>query len=277
MTRWVTGRRPEDDRDPHRPCGESRSGGGESHPEGGGARTQRAGGVPGLPGHYPLTWHGQELHLLGDGALHWPSRGTLLVADLHLGKEAVFRARGLPIPDGAGQETLNRLERTRTRHLATNVVILGDLVHGPEGWTPETVTAIRNWRTRVPGTVWWIRGNHDRAAGASPHPLGLEEVEEGVVWSGLELRHTPPHDGLESPPVICGHLHPVIRLQASGSRGRLPCFVVDPQVLVLPAYGVFTGGHPVERRPERRLLVAAQEAVVEVARTRTGRGSGHRR
>lgn len=220
----------------------------------------------GSPGHHPLTWNGHELHLLGDGSLFWPGHDVLLVADLHLGKEAVFRARGIPIPDGAGGETLGRLERTRRWCGARHLAILGDLVHGPEAWTPEVVQAMERWRDGVPGRVWWIRGNHDRAAGPPPRTLALEEVEDGKRWSGVELRHDPPPDGRSAlTPIICGHLHPVVRLRAAGTRARLPCFVVDPRMLVLPAYGVFTGGHPVVGRKERRLLVAAGEAVVEVA------------
>ena len=39
--------------------------------------------------------------LLAGRALLWPERRTLLVADLHLGKGAVFRARGVPVPSGS--------------------------------------------------------------------------------------------------------------------------------------------------------------------------------
>jgi len=222
----------------------------------------------GPAGALPLTWRGEELLLLGDGALLHRVPKTLLVADLHLGKEAVFRARGLPIPEGAGAETLVRLARTCRDHQVREVIILGDLVHGPEAWTPEIVDALVHWRALVPGEVWWIRGNHDRAAGPPPRPLGMREVEDEAHRGPFRLRHDPP-DGAETPsgkPVLCGHLHPVVRLRAPGTRARLACFVVDPGVLVLPAYGIFTGGHPMKRRPGRRLFAAAGGTVVEVQR-----------
>ncbi|TVR64964.1 MAG: ligase-associated DNA damage response endonuclease PdeM [Gemmatimonadales bacterium] len=222
----------------------------------------------GSPGALPLTWWEEDFLLLGDGALLRCTGNTLLVADLHLGKEAVFRSRGLPIPEGAGTETLDRLARTCLDRHVREVVILGDLVHGPEAWTPETIDALLRWRARIPGEVWWILGNHDRTAGPPPCPLGIREVEDEAYRGRFLLRHEPPAgDGPESPqPVICGHLHPVIRLRAPGIRARPACFVVDPQVMILPAYGIFTGGYAVERRSRRRLFAAAGSTVVEVGR-----------
>ena len=48
---------------------------------------------------------------------------TLFVADLHLGKSATFRARGLPVPSGTTQDNLRRLAalvQTRMRRSASS-------------------------------------------------------------------------------------------------------------------------------------------------------------
>ena len=46
---------------------------------------------------------------------------------------------------------------------------------------------------------------------------------------------------------ICGHVHPVIRLQSAIDSLRLPCFYHEYplQRLTLPAFGSFTGGYEV--------------------------------
>ena len=44
--------------------------------------------------HHALFFHGQTLHLLPSGALHWPARKTLTVSDLHLGKSERLARRG---------------------------------------------------------------------------------------------------------------------------------------------------------------------------------------
>lgn len=41
-----------------------------------------------------------ELNLFCSGAAFWEEKSTLFLADLHLGKETSFQARGVPVPSG---------------------------------------------------------------------------------------------------------------------------------------------------------------------------------
>ena len=52
------------------------------------------------PSHITVQVAGTELCLLAEKALWWPERRTLLIADLHLGKAAGYRALGQPVPSG---------------------------------------------------------------------------------------------------------------------------------------------------------------------------------
>ncbi len=52
---------------------------------------------------------GESVELLAERALYWPRTRTLLVADVHLGKAAAFRAGGVPVPRGATASDLARL------------------------------------------------------------------------------------------------------------------------------------------------------------------------
>ena len=55
---------------------------------------------------------GEVFRLLPGGAALWERTATLLVADLHVGKDATFRAAGLPLPaetgDGNASEQLRK-------------------------------------------------------------------------------------------------------------------------------------------------------------------------
>ena len=51
-----------------------------------------------------------------------------------------------------------------------------------------------------------------------------------------------------------------------GDRIADRCFVAEPALLVLPAFGSFTGGHLVPPAAERRLWIARDDAVVDVTR-----------
>ena len=46
---------------------------------------------------------GHAFEPLAERALHWPARRTIILSDLHVGKAAVFRARGLPVPTGCDE------------------------------------------------------------------------------------------------------------------------------------------------------------------------------
>ncbi len=68
-----------------------------------------------------LTWRGEALELRPERVVHWPRERTLFLADLHLGKAALFRERGLGVPDGAEADDLARLSRVAQ-------------TTGPESW-----------------------------------------------------------------------------------------------------------------------------------------------
>ena len=69
--------------------------------------------------------------------------------------------------------------------------------------------------------------------------------------------------------VLAGHLHPCVVLTGAGrDRLRLPCFwlgdAVSNPVGVLPAFGSFTGMHPIERQPRDRVFAIAGASVQQV-------------
>ena len=231
---------------------------------GSGAGGMRAGGSgAGSPspssGIFPITWQGEALELLPGGGVHWPARRILFVADLHLGKAAVFRRRGIPVPDGAEAHDLDRLARIRDALGLETLVILGDLVHGPGAWNPELEDRLG---ASLPALRILVRGNHDVHGGDPPAGLGFQVEEEGHPLGPFHLRHQPRVDDA-APPHLAGHVHPVLTLRGPGDRLRLPCFVVAANYLVLPAFGAFTGGHPWSRRPGERIFLDVRHAGEE--------------
>ena len=206
---------------------------------------------------------GERVTLLAERALWWPARGALVVADVHLGKGATFRAAGIPIPRGSTTDDLARLDRALTRTGATALVILGDLFHARVGReAPGTLAQVGGWRGRWPELdVLLVRGNHDVGAGDPPTELGVRCVDEPWTETPFAFRHHPAPDG--SAYVLAGHIHPVVRLDARGGlRARLPAFVFGTRVALLPAFGSFTGGGPVEPEPGDRVYVVADDEVL---------------
>ncbi|MCB1981426.1 MAG: ligase-associated DNA damage response endonuclease PdeM [Rhodoferax sp.] len=211
---------------------------------------------------------GERVRLLGARAAYLPAHAVLLLADLHLGKGQAFRHLGVPVPRGSSGETLARVDALLAATGATRLVVLGDLLHAARGrgaaLDDEVTRAIDRWRARRPGLqLELVRGNHDRHAGDPPPAWGVRVAEDLLRLGGIALRHEPA--ALEGAYVLAGHLHPVLRLAGPAhDRLRLPCFRIGARVGVLPAFGAFTGGHPVRPAAGERLFVADGESVHEL-------------
>ncbi len=211
-----------------------------------------------------LTIGAEPLVLLPQKAVWLPLRKTLLVADAHIGKAVSFRALGVPVPRGTTSQTLDALSRIVDAHGARRIVFLGDFLHSARSHAPQTQAALERWRERH-GTLELVlvRGNHDDRAGDPPGALRIECVDEPWLLGGLALGHHPRAraEGY----VLAGHLHPCISVAGrANDHLRLPCFWFGPAVGVLPAFGAFTGMHPVRPAPGERVFAIAEERVMEV-------------
>jgi len=202
-----------------------------------------------------VQWANESLELLPEHALWWPKAHTLFIADLHLGKSASYRQFGLPVPSGSTQDNLQRMTRLVDRYAPRQIVCLGDFMHAATGRTPMVLQALRAWRDRHDTVgITLVRGNHDLHAGDPPPDLGIEVLNEPWLMGPFAACHHPQIHATHF--VLAGHTHPVVNLHgAARDRLRLPCFVKDERQATLPAFGSFTGGHPVELHP-RRLLYA---------------------
>ena len=207
---------------------------------------------------------GEELVLLPDRAVWWPAERTLLVADAHVGKAVTFRSLGVPVPRGTTSATLAALDALLARWPARRIVFLGDFLHAAEAHAPATLGALALWRSRQAGlALTLVRGNHDDRAGDPPPRLGFEVVAEPLRVGGLALCHHPRPHGVAY--ALAGHLHPCVSLGGRAhDRLRLPCFHFGAAVGVLPAFGSFTGMHPIRRAPGDRVYVVADGEVAEL-------------
>jgi DNA ligase-associated metallophosphoesterase len=204
---------------------------------------------------------GETLWLLPERALWWPVRRVLFVADLHFGKAAAYRALGQPVPAGTTRENLDRLNALLRQYMPAELVFLGDFLHAAEARTASVLSALTQWRESCADLhCILVRGNHDRRAGDPPASLGIDAVSEPWVIGPFAACHHPQSHPTHH--VIAGHVHPVVKLHGRGREHlRLPCFVLDAQKLVLPAFGEFTGGWIVEAEPGVQVFPAGGDAV----------------
>lgn len=219
----------------------------------------------------PGTMPAADIILLPGRAAYLPTTHTLLVADLHLGKAATFRRAGIPVPEGSAQRDLSRLERLVADTAARRLVVLGDLFHAQSGCTPAVLDEFSASRSRIPGTeVILVVGNHDRSLGRIPSALGIDSCLRTLDEPPFHFVHEPATPLVEPDReafTVAGHLHPTLALRSpSGDRIADRCFVAEGNLLVLPAFGSFTGGHRVEPAAGMRLWIARDDGVVDVTR-----------
>ncbi len=213
--------------------------------------------------HIRLAGADVALHPTGGACLI--EHQTLLVADAHFGKAVSFRRQGVPVPQGTTTETLTQLTRLVADSGARRVVFLGDFLHSARSHAAATLAALSRWRAdHAALQLTLVRGNHDDRAGDPPVALGMEVMDEPLPLGPFALCHHPqPVDGAY---VLAGHWHPCITLGGrANDRVRLPCFwfgdEVQHPVGVLPAFGSFTGMHPVALRDNDKVYGVAGGGV----------------
>jgi len=208
-------------------------------------------------GHHQAIEHcGQLLWLLPDKAIYWPAQHALLVADVHIGKAASYRALHQPVPRGTTEATLARLDNLLATYDCEQLIVLGDFLHARTAQAPATLAKLQSWRARHARVkIVLIRGNHDRNAGDPPGSLKIDVKDEPWIVQPFALQHEPnPHPRY---PVLAGHVHPVFTLRGRArQRLRLPCFLIDQNVSLLPAFGEFTGGWDITPADTSRVFLA---------------------
>lgn len=177
-----------------------------------------------------------------DRAVFFPSAGTLVLADVHLGRD---RASNVELPLGERADLLERLGALLDRFAPEEVVVAGDLLHSFDRVPRPVERTLSSFRARIAdagAALVVVEGNHDTMLGSL-----LEAGSECTVGDALVSHGHDAPDSNASLYVI-GHEHPAI---AIAGRKR-PCYLVGPaapagRVLVLPAFTRLAPGTDVSR------------------------------
>ena len=207
----------------------------------------------------PFSFDDHVLVALPQGALYWPARRALLIADLHFEKASWFAVGGQMLPPYDSIATLADLTTIVDAVQPAEIWCLGDSFHDSRGSDrlPERTQAML--QALIARTRWtWITGNHD--AGLSDRCGGI--IADEAVIDGLVLRHEA--DPADPRPELSGHFHPKFRVKLRGRHVSRRCFVASPAKIILPAFGALTGGLDAGHPEIRRAIGGQAEALVPV-------------
>ena len=185
----------------------------------------------------PIGFAGETVLLDPAGVLYIEDLKALIVSDLHLEKGSSFARRRQFLPPYDTRATLARLSALVEKYDPSIIISLGDSFHDDDASqrldvnSLETISVMTKNRTMI-----WVTGNHDPSA---PDHLPGDCATE-LALGRIMLRHIPMQTeaGFE----IAGHLHPCASIQARGKRVRRACFACDGKRMIMPSFGVLTGG-----------------------------------
>jgi DNA ligase-associated metallophosphoesterase len=198
-----------------------------------------------------------ELLLLdSSGAVFWPAKRVLIVADLHLEKSTAAAMQGSLLPPYDTRATLEKLQRAVRRYHPAVLVFLGDSFHDATGssrLSPKDRKALMSMALEV--HFIWITGNHDPGLPGLPGDV-VAQWQEGI----FRFRHHAEDqtEGVE----ISGHFHPKASVVTQVRRVSRPCFAIDEYRLILPAFGTYTGGLDVRAPAIARLFPRGLRVVL---------------
>ena len=186
----------------------------------------------------PIDFAGERFLADSRRALYWRAKGTLVIADLHIGKAQDYIPRGTLLPPYEMQDICERLVHLIRDYEPARVICLGDSFHRPGSFDrlcDNEKTCLQATMSSVPQWVF-VEGNHDAGLSGANWQLQAQINEERFIFL-----HQP--DAKSLLPQIVGHYHPKFKANG-GARKNLskPCFAYDGQLLILPAFGTYTGG-----------------------------------
>ncbi len=207
--------------------------------------------------------NGASLAADPSGALWWPERRALVVADLHFGKGSAYAAAGgALLPPYDSHATLERLEALARRYRPACWVSLGDSFHDRGAGARLDRQAALRLAQLVQGCDWiWLRGNHDPEPPSGFGGRALAEWRAGP----LVFRHEPRPG--PAPGEVAGHLHPRAAVATGRRQVSARVFATDGRRLLLPAFGAYAGGLDVHD-PAVRMLFARPPRVLLAGRER---------
>ncbi|QLD86645.1 metallophosphoesterase [Natronomonas halophila] len=177
-----------------------------------------------------------------DRAVYLPSADVLVLADLHVGRDA---ASNVHARLGEHEDLTERFEALLAHYGPAEAVIAGDLLHSfdalPTG-TAQTVHELRDIAAEADCRVVVTPGNHDSMLGELWEGSTPDEYRPSGADTVITHGHEPPEADADC--YVVGHDHPTIDIEGQ----RHPCYLYGTEqydtadVLMLPAFSRVPAG-----------------------------------
>ncbi|WP_375578090.1 ligase-associated DNA damage response endonuclease PdeM [Marivirga tractuosa] len=208
---------------------------------------------------------GEKLLLSEDKIIYWSKQQTAFIADFHLGKTTHFRKSGIAVPMAIITAEIDRIENIISKFRPKRIFFLGDLFHSDLNHEWNIFNEFLEQHPTIEFIL--IKGNHDILNDAVYKLSHLKIEEEPFNLTPFVLSHHPldKKELKQEDLNICGHIHPGISIKGKGrSYLKLPCFYLEGNQLVLPAFGRFTGLAKIKPSKASSIFAVLNESVKKV-------------
>lgn len=190
----------------------------------------------------PIRFADQRFIVDGCGVLFWPKHELLIFSDLHFEKGSFLTQFAHPLPRFDTRETLKRMQGLIAEYMPKQVICLGDSFHDGNAhkrMQSDDIMAINELIASVESWLW-ILGNHDPDI---PQSLSGQR-EKWLMLDQILFVHEPEDlPGYEAfSGQVVGHFHPKTSYTLSNKTVTGKCFLIGDALLLMPAFGKYTGG-----------------------------------
>ncbi len=201
----------------------------------------------------------QNFVLDSSKALFWIEHSSLIVSDLHIGKAAHFRKNGIPISQKVTENDIAKLKSLIEKYSPTKLILLGDVYHSDSN---KEWKLLDDLLCKISAEIIFVIGNHDKYF--EPQDIKFK-AQFCDIFNCNDFTFSHKNIDIESQFVICGHIHPAYFFRTKGRQSlRLPCFWLQTNNLILPAFSDFTGSYNIKPQKNDRIFALSGNTVSEI-------------
>ena len=205
---------------------------------------------------------GEDLILSPHKAIFWPRKSMLIIGDLHLGKVDHFRKAGIAVPSNGNERNWSKLTALCAQYEPERILFLGDLFNSVKNKEYERLSRFINKYPKINFEL--VIGNHDVLKNEMYEELRIELHDPTLIEEPFIFSHEPIDQG-DAGYLFYAHIHPAVKFRGQAYQSlTLACFHFTDSAAVLPAFGNFTGMHPIKPERSDEVFVVLEDKVLKV-------------
>ncbi|HLF47027.1 MAG TPA: ligase-associated DNA damage response endonuclease PdeM [Chitinophagaceae bacterium] len=198
--------------------------------------------------------------------IFWEKQNTLIIADLHIGRQAHPRKKGKAVPKNYYKEDIQRLFTQILYTKAGQLIIVGDLSLSRKD---QEMEIFKRWRNDFSSlTIRLVNGNQDILHHNRYDEMNITSCDQFVL-DNFSFCHNPEdikiNTTVNNPYTFSGHVHPGIQIKGMG-RGSIPfpCFYFKNSYAMLPAFSRFKGISKVDPEKGENVFAIVDNGLLQV-------------